>query len=566
MKNVYVFLSGIYKSFSGVKGKNKPVFVFPLPASRLPGKYFTVRCAAILLVGLLTVTTVNAQPKIDVLHYTYAILLNDENDTLKGVATVQLRYLQDCPELSLDLTGINATGKGMKTSLVTGSIVRGHAQQGDQLRIFLLKPGKAGDTASFVISYAGIPADGLIISKNKFGQRTFFSDNWPNRAHHWIPCADDPADKASVEFIVTAPAHYQVVSNGIQTEETNLPGNKKLTHWKEEMPIPTKVMVIGVAAFAVGDAGRVNGCIPVTSWVFPENKTEGFYDYAQAREILEYLSDYIGPYPYRKLANVQSKTIFGGMENASAIFYFENSVNGLRQQESLLCHEIVHQWFGNTATEKSFAHLWLSEGFATYLTHVYLESRYGTDSLNTRMRKDRGDVIGFVNTSHRPVVDNTTDYMQLLNENSYQKGGWILHMLRRELGDSVFRKSVRAYYEAYTGKNADTRDLQKIFENISGKDLSVFFDQWLYRGVNPRLKIGWKYDAVKHSISVTVEQLQNDPFRFPLEIAFGNTTTEKLLISKKTETFNFPVKEKPVQVLADPNTSLLFEGTVEELH
>lgn len=96
--------------------------------------------------------------------------------------------------------------------------------------------------------------------------------------------------------------------------------------------------------------------------------------------------DYIGPYAYKKLANVQSKTRFGGMENAGAIFYSEYSVNGYRGEERLIAHEIVHQWFGNMATEKSFAHFWLSEGFATYLTHIYLESKYGMDSLKKQMQ------------------------------------------------------------------------------------------------------------------------------------------------------------------------------------
>jgi aminopeptidase N len=134
--------------------------------------------------------------------------------------------------------------------------------------------------------------------------------------------------------------------------------------------------------------------------------------------------DYIGPYPYEKLANVQSKTIFGGMENASAIFYEETSAALYQNVESLLAHEIVHQWFGDMASEKSFPHLWLSEGFATYLTHIYIESKYGTDSLNNEMKNDRDAIIGFVKESSKPVVDSISPLMDLLNANSYQKGGW----------------------------------------------------------------------------------------------------------------------------------------------
>ena len=191
---------------------------------------------------------------------------------------------------------------------------------------------KAGDTIHYTIIYEGVPADGLIIDKTKYGHRSFFGDNWPNRAHNWLPCVGQPADKASVDFIVTAPDHYQVIANGLKTEEISLPDQQKQTHWKETVALPTKVMVIGAADFAVNYAGDVD-CIPVYSWVYPEDKKKGFYDYALAKDILPFFIEHVGPYAYRKLANVQSKTRFGGMENASAIFYFENSVQGNRKRK-----------------------------------------------------------------------------------------------------------------------------------------------------------------------------------------------------------------------------------------
>jgi aminopeptidase N len=124
---------------------------------------------------------------------------------------------------------------------------------------------------------------------------------------------------------VTAPDHYEVIANGVLVEESNLPGHLKLSHWKEDMALPTKIMVIGVADFAVQLVANIN-CIPITSWVFPENKDSGFAQYSISKNILPFYINYIGPYPYKKLANVQSKTIFGGMENAGNIFYYENSV------------------------------------------------------------------------------------------------------------------------------------------------------------------------------------------------------------------------------------------------
>jgi aminopeptidase N len=531
-------------------------------------KFLIVPCFSFLSV------TVCAQSKIDVLHYEYYIELNDRNDTVYGNARIYFVANEPVSEINFDLTGLNYNKKGMVVTEVIydpfSANLLFYKQEKNKLNIRLNDNLKKGDTSSLRIFYKGIPSDGLIISENKYGHRTFFADNWPDRAHYWIPCVDDPADKASVEFIVTAPSHYQVISNGIQIEESNLRDNKKLTHWKEDLPLSTKVMVIGVADFAVSRVGDIN-CVPVYSWVFPENKKEGFTDYAMAKDILSFFINYIGPYPYKKLANVQSKTRFGGMENAGAIFYFENSVTGSRNQETLLAHEIVHQWFGDMATEKSFAHLWLSEGFATYLTHIYVESKYGTDSLNKRMRSEREEIIDFVKTSHKPVVDSVSPYMQLLNTNSYQKGGWVLHMLRRQLGDSVFKKSIRTYYETFAGKNADTRDLQRVFESVSGKDLEQFFTQWLYRPENPKLDISWKYNKTEKNIAVTVKQLQpRGNFQFPLEIQIqeqnnSNPVKKLIHISKNSETFLIPLQSGPASFEVDPMISLLFEGTVKEI-
>ncbi len=328
-------------------------------------------------------------------------------------------------------------------------------------------------------------------------------------------------------------------------------------------------MVIGVADFAVEKAGDVSG-VPVYSWVFAENKDKGFYDYAQAVEILSFFTDYIGPFPYKKLANVQSKTIFGGMENAGAIFYHENSVTGQRLEEGLLAHEIAHQWFGDMATEKSFPHLWLSEGFATYLTHVYMEQKYGTEKLERGMAEDRTQVIEFAKTKQLPVVDSVSSLMSLLNPNSYQKGSWVLHMLRRQLGDTIFHQIIKTYYETYKGKNADTKDLQSVAEKVSGKRLETFFNQWLYNPGTPELDISWKYNDSEKKISFTITQTQKGTlFEFPLEISIQQKTGSEpkkfiLPIHKKTGSFDFSISSKPIGVIADPGTSLLFEGRLKE--
>jgi aminopeptidase N len=506
---------------------------------------------------------------IDVLNYKFNLTLTDSSDVIHGLAIIRFKSTQSANEIGFDLKGLNNEKKGMSVESVTenGKPVS-FVHKENKLILNFGGVLKANEEKEIQVQYSGIPSDGLIISKNKYGHRTFFSDNWPNRAHAWLPCNDAPGDKATVEFIITAPSHYQVISNGLEIEHSNLDENRTLSHWKEDAPLPTKITVIGVAAFAVNLSGFANQ-VPVSSWVYPEDREKGFYDYAPAKDILGFFMNYIGPYGYKKLANVQSKTVFGGMENASAIFYYENSVTGKGHIEDLLAHEIAHQWFGDMATEKSFSHLWLSEGFATYMADIYLESKFGIDTLVKRLQKERREALNFGKQSKQPVVDSVSSYMNLLNASSYQKGAWVLHMLRRQFGDSTFRKFIRAYYARYAGKNANTEDLRKVAEEISGKNLEQFFRQWLYTPGNPQLQVVWMYYEKNKSLNITVSQKQeNSVYKFPLEVEIksssGSSRIEKLNITKQSEVFTIPVKEKPSRIILDPNTNLLFEGNAEE--
>lgn len=494
---------------------------------------------------------------IDVLHYRFEIELSDNSDAINGKAFITVKFTGEASALQLDLTS-GEDEKGMYVFEVKENgkkLVATH--KNNIITINLDKPVKNGEVRTFEISYMGTPKDGLIISKNKYNDRTFFADNWPDRAHNWIPCNDLPSDKATVEFIVTAPLHYRVISNGLLVDE-KINGNNKRTHWKEEIPIPTKVMVIGAADFAVK---RVDSSypVPVTAWVYKQDSTKGFYDYALGDDILNFFETLIGPYPFKKLANVQSKTIFGGMENASAIFYAENTVTGNRNSEALMAHEIAHQWFGNTATEKSFAHVWLSEGFATYLTDMYIEQKYGVDSFQKRLEQERQEAVEFAKSSKQAVVDSTSDLMDLLSPNSYQKGAWILHMLRNEVGDTNFKKIIRTYFNQYKFANADTRDLQKVAENVSGKELGWFFDQWLYRPGVPVLDIDMKVDG--ENFKLEIKQGERI-YRFPIDVQIiGNLGTESF-----RQTFYVDGKEKefkikttgPFRVVIDPDKKLLY--------
>lgn len=501
---------------------------------------------------------------IDIQSYQFTLVINDSTNVIKGEATIVVRFKKPVASFALDLVKADRSGKGMTVDKVqeNGKTIPFDHEE-ELLKVDIGSTG-TGETRTYLITYHGIPADGLIIGKNKYGKRTFFGDNWPNRAHNWLPCVDHPADKAFVEFEVTAPAHYQVVANGALMEEINLPHDAKQYLYKTAVPLPTKVMVIGAAEFAVQNIGEVSN-VPLSSWVYPKDKDKGFYDYSVAKPILAYFIDHIGPYPFEKLANVQSTTRFGGMENAGNIFYYENSISGHQDAESLIAHEIAHQWFGNSASETDWSQLWLSEGFATYFSDLYLEFKYGRDSLNHLLEEQREQVIQFYRLRKTPVVDSvTTNYLDLLNPNSYQKGGWILHMLRRQLGDATFWKGIRAYYAQYKLSNASTQDFMYIMEKISRKDLDTFFKQWLFTPGHPQLAIEWTQQ--KKNLELMVEQKQTSAvFQFPLEVkiayADGSSEIKMVEIARQKEVKNLKIKKKAqvVEVVPDPNVQLLFE-------
>jgi aminopeptidase N len=510
---------------------------------------------------LLSATTLLAQPYnpvIDVQHYDFSLLLNDSNNNIHGEALVTLEYKANTDECTLDLANKTPNGKGMTVLAVKENNTRiPFTHENDHL--VLHTPGVPGQQHTYAITYEGIPVDGLIISNNKFGSRGFFGDNWPNRAHNWLPCVDHPSDKATLDFRITAPDHYTVVANGALQEETPLKNHLKLTHWRESQPLAPKIMVIGVADFAVNHPGDAMG-VPVWNYVYKENEKQGFSDYAVALQILPFYITHIGPYPFEKEGNVQSKTRFGGLENASAIFYYENSV-GSPGIESLMAHEIAHQWFGDAATETQWKHLWLSEGFATYMTLCYLENKYGTDTLKTSLRQDRKKVIQYEKTRLTPVVDSSikNDYMQLLNPNSYEKGGWVLHMLRRRIGDTLFWKGISTYYATFRNKNAATHDFVNVMEKTSGQNLDTFFHQWLDQPGHPHLAIAWKYDPDKKTVDIDFT-LTGD-YRFPLEYTIDGTLY-RVDIDGTHAHVELPLPQKPATFIPDPNVNLLADFEV----
>jgi aminopeptidase N len=275
----------------------------------------------------------------------------------------------------------------------------------------------------------------------------------------------------------------------------------------------------------------------------------------------------VGDYPFAKLANVQSKTQFGGMENAGNIFYSENSVTGKRTIEGLLAHEIAHQWFGNSASEGNWHHAWLSEGFATYFTILYMEQQHGRAKAWETVLANRQQVIEFSKKDRVPIVNTAIeDYMQILNANTYQKGGWVLHMLRKEVGDEIFWEAIRQYYDKYKFSNALTNDLKDVFELVSGKSLDTFFQQWVYQAGQPNIEAAWSFKDGQLDLEILQKQPENFVFDLEIEITYADGTFERRVVKveSKEQSYKPKLKATPTKVTLDPDAWLLFEGGLIE--
>ncbi len=529
-------------------------------------------CLAALLVVLSAEPCLAQQPTVDVEHYTFRLTLSDATDEIQGEASVTLRWMEaGLASFWLDLISRRGlSSKGMEVESVTrdGRPIQ-HSHNNDRLTIEDAPASTVGERRTYTIRYRGEPADGLVIATNIYGDRTFFGDNWPNRARNWLPTVDHPSDKASVEFIVTAPAQYQVISSGLLAEETDLQDGTRLTHWRTDVPLPTKVIVIGVARFAVQHADEYDSeyeDIPIQNWLYPQNRELGFRKFEVTEPIMRYFETNIGPYPYEKIANVQSKTRYGGMENASNIFYSENAIASPNSNESLIAHEIAHQWFGNSVSEADWQYIWLSEGFATYFTQLYIEATYGDKPFRENMRRSRNAILQFYRTApDAPLVNpDIDDPNQHLNANSYSKGAWVLHMLRNRIGNEAFWTGIRSYYATYRDRNATSADLQQEMENASGEDLNAFFQQWLYRPGHPLVEGSWSLDATGQTVAISLRQTQSGPaFSFVLNLGLvgpeGSMTHETIQVNSKTITTSIESDHPVSDIVLDPEVNLLFD-------
>jgi len=514
---------------------------------------------------------------IDVKHYVFNLSLSDADNEITGTTLVTINF-KEAGMQNFRLDFINKTSarkdKGMVVDAVSvNNAAINYTHQNDELIISLPTPSTKNQTLTFSIQYHGIPYDGLRIGNTKLGDRSFFNENWPNRGRHWLPIIDHPHDKASSEFIVKAPSHYKVVSNGLLMEESELGNSTRLTHWKQSVPVSSWLFVLGVADFAVKYVDEFRGK-SIQTWVYAKNREAGFYDFDEpTKKVLEFYSNYVGPYAYEKLANIQTPSVNGGMETSSAIFYGEDLVTGKRDERvrNVVIHEIAHQWFGNAITETTWDDAWLSEGFATFFTLLFIEDEYGKDEYTKGIIKARKSVydMSVKMPDFSIVSERTAEKEDVTSGITYQKGAWVIHMLRNLMGEKNFKKGIQNYYAKYFNANTTTSEFRAEMEKVSGMDLKLFFKQWLYQPVNPTINANWTYNASTKKLTVQLHQAQKFLYNVPVEIGYykkGSSTPTILTMNlkEKDQVFSFPLATAPEKLELDPRTILLNDGKMSK--
>jgi aminopeptidase N len=508
------------------------------------------------------------QPGIDVRDYDIHVELPDTGAFIRGDVTVTVRRAAGVSTLRLDLVDA-LTVRGIEVNDRAVGPVHAHN------RIEVPLGGVSGDSVSVRVRYDGTVSDGLVVLKDAQGRWTWFGDNWPDRTRQWLPTVDHPSDKATVSWTVRAPTGRTVVANGTLLGVRALGGREARlseTRWREAQPIATYLMVIGagplvsVPLATTGCAQTdVSRCVPQSVYVMPENREWLPGPFAAAAPIVALFESLVAPFPYEKLAHVQSATRFGGMENASAIFYAYELFPTRKMNEGLIAHETAHQWFGDAVTEREWGHLWLSEGFATYFAALWTRKSRGDSAFHAEMATIRQQVLDDSVVARRPVIDTAqTNYLALLNANSYQKGGYVLYMLHRQLGDSAFFRGLRSYYVNHRNGNALTDDLRAELERSSGRSLGQYFDQWLRRPGVATPSIGWAHDATDSTVSLLVLQDSSRAYELPLTVLITERSGEQRRVevaipaqARATVTLPGRFPARPASLTFDPDHFLL---------
>lgn len=513
----------------------------------------------------------------DVLNYTIHTRFDVPNRTVIGDETVTLKPLA---------SGFNSfalDASDMKIEAVTlgdSNITLQWTQPPDKLAITLDRAYEPSDAINVRIQYRATPEKGIYFIPQMRGlgvtkPAQIWSQGEPEENHYWFPCYDFPDDKATSEQYVTTPADEIAIANGALLETTNNPDGTHTFHWKMDQPHSSYLISLVVGNYAKLTDAYKN--IPVEYYTYRGTEETARRAFGKTPEMMRVFSEKLNyEFPYNKYAQtIVANFIFGGMENITATTHADTEIlNGGATSETrlttenLVSHELAHSWFGDLVTCKDWSQAWLNEGFATFMEAAFREHEAGHDAYLAELRSDTFLYLLEDRWKYRrPIVyDRYRQPVDLFDATLYKKGALILHMLRETVGDEMFWKALHNYLVANQYKVVETADLERAFEETTGKKLDWFFDQWIYKAGYPELRVRSVYNPQTRTLTLTVEQTQTPDaatpavFRLPVEIELATAQgkrTEKIEITERQQRFTFKLDGKPLMIRFDKGERIL---------
>ncbi len=488
------------------------------------------------------------QRPVDVRHYELFLLLKPGQREIAGTARVHFAARSNLTgPVELDFAGLTID------SVWHGQTVTTFSRTNDLLSVDLVNTVNAGDTSDVTVYYRGVPQAGLYFRTNLSGDTVIYSHSEPFDARYWFPCNDNPADKATLQLTIDAPAGYQVLSNGALTGQSFGPA-RTIFQWREGYPIATYLISIAAARYRIVEQVFQND-LPLQYFVYDGDQDCADTALQATREMLSFFGGYIEPYPFMKEKYAMAAVPFreaAAMENQTATTMRDDIIDN----ESIIAHELAHQWWGDAITPDDFKDIWLNEGFASYFDVLFTGHKYGSEALEQRMQEYNG-YIYTDGSLEFPILDPPPRY--IFGRAVYFKGAWVLHMLRHKVGDAVFREICRRYYQAHAYGNASTQDLVSISESVSQMPLSGFFDQWLKYGGVPVLFGTWR--QIGNKVSIDLEQRQNEvTYTLDLELLIEGTSRDtivQVVLDRSSGSWTVDFPETVVRILIDPENRVL---------
>ncbi len=502
----------------------------------------------------------------DALYYDIHLDIDEVNRWVVGEVTMQARGREDAfatPTINLHSS---MTVDSVKSS--GQSVIWSHG--GNFLYVTLNAPVNTGETFDLTIWYQGRPTTGGLMGfsfSDYNGSPVISTLSEPYMAQSWWPCKDTPSDKAdSVDVRVTVNSNLYAASNGILRDSVDN-GNGTTTYWwHESYPITTYLVSLAIADYARFDrwyhpgTGEVDS-MPVRFYSYPELLATARSSWPVTVDQIAFFSELWGEYPFLNEKYGMAHFNWGGAMEHQTVTSTMHGDFGFDQY--LIAHELAHQWWGNLITCRNWHHIWLNEGFASYSEALWAEHRYGVSSYHAYMSSMAYYYDGTI------YCQDTTDVWEIFSSRVYDKGAWVLHMLRGIVGDSSFFDILRTYYSHpdHQHQDAVTEDFQAICEHVSGMDLTAFFQDWIYGEFYPRYRMSWTvvphdYDNF-YDVHVHIRQTQSSTpqvFSMPITLVFngvGGTPTHRVWNNERTQDYRFVSSQVPTSISFDPQNWIL---------